>query len=97
MDAKDGLASTCIGRRDVENTLKATASKQGRVNHFGTVGGRHNDDTVKRFNTVHARKQLIHDTVANIAAFRLLPPLLMEAMDSNSSRKMMMERIAWPS
>jgi hypothetical protein len=59
VDAKDFLASLHVRLVHQNLTIETSGPKQRRIEHFGPVGGRHDDDRLARVEAVHFSEQLV--------------------------------------
>ncbi len=57
-----------VGQIDMNLTVEASSTQQGRVEHVGTVGGCQGDDTAVRAETVHLGQQGVQRVLALVVA-----------------------------
>ena len=57
MNLEHFLSLVEVGQVDMDLSIEASGTQQGGVEHVGTVGGRQDDHTAVRSETVHLREQ----------------------------------------
>ena len=92
MNLQDLFAALDVGLVDQHLAIEAARAHQRRVEHFGTVGRRHDDDRLARVEAVHFGEQLIERLLALfVAAERALHARLaerVELVDEDDARRL---------
>src|SRR4051812_4960754 len=68
MYGQDAFAPFHIGTVDHHAAIKAARAQQRRIEHIGTVGGGHQNNTIIRLKAVHLYQQLIERLLTFIVA-----------------------------
>src|SRR5687767_5740703 len=66
MDLQDSFTSANVRVRNYDLTIKTSGPQKRRIENVGSVGRRHQDDAVIRFETVHLDQKLVQRLLAFI-------------------------------